>query len=135
MGRTKSLLIGINYPGTDHELIGCHNDVSNVREFLVNDRSWSDSPEDMLVLLDISQNEGTEYWPNHENILRAFWWLSHNNEPGDKLWLSYSGHGGLAKDLEGERPSGYVLSVLFTFTERSRKLRISSQKRNLQSVK
>lgn len=32
--RKKSLLIGINYVGSQHELEGCHQDVHNMREFL-----------------------------------------------------------------------------------------------------
>lgn len=32
--RKKSLLIGINYVGSQHELQGCHQDVTNMREFL-----------------------------------------------------------------------------------------------------
>ena len=32
--RKKSLVIGINYIGSQHELEGCHQDVHNVREFL-----------------------------------------------------------------------------------------------------
>lgn len=32
--RKKSLLIGINYVGSQHALQGCHQDVTNMREFL-----------------------------------------------------------------------------------------------------
>lgn len=32
--RKKSLVIGINYVGSQHELEGCHQDVHNIREFL-----------------------------------------------------------------------------------------------------
>jgi hypothetical protein len=41
--RKKSLLIGINYVGSQHELQGCHQDVTNMREFL--DANGAAAPE------------------------------------------------------------------------------------------
>lgn len=38
-GRTKSLLIGINYVGQQGELAGCHNDVVMMKEFIGNNVS------------------------------------------------------------------------------------------------
>lgn len=98
MVRKKALIIGINYAGTEHELNGCINDAMNVREFLVNDRGFSDSSADMVIMTDDPQNEGTSFWPSGENMLAAFKWLTSYNQPGDILWLSYSGHGGTALD-------------------------------------
>lgn len=99
MVRKKALLIGINYAGTENELNGCHNDVNNVREFLVNDRGFSDDSKDMVIMTDTPDNEGTPFWPSGENMLAAFKWLTSYNQDGDILWLSYSGHGG--KDVAG----------------------------------
>lgn len=95
MTRKKALLIGINYTGTENELNGCHNDVENVRDFLVNDRGFSDDSKDMVIMTDTPDNEGTPFWPSGENILAAFKWLTSYNRDGDILWLSYSGHGGM----------------------------------------
>lgn len=95
MARKKALLIGINYTGTENELNGCHNDVENVRDFLVNDRGFSDDSKDMVIMTDTPDNEGTPFWPSGENILAAFKWLTSYNRDGDILWLSYSGHGGM----------------------------------------
>lgn len=106
MPRRKALLIGINYFGTEHQLNGCHNDVGNVKEFLVNDRGWSDDPNDMVIMLDTPENKGTPFWPSRANILEAFKWLVSANNAGDSVWISYSGHGGQVKDLEGERANG-----------------------------
>jgi metacaspase-1 len=94
MPRRKALLIGINYFGTEQELAGCINDAQNVREFLVQDRGWPDGGEDMLILTDDPENEGTQYWPGMENVKAAIRWLVTGNEEGDSCWLSYSGHGG-----------------------------------------
>ncbi|KAK4448907.1 peptidase C14, caspase domain-containing protein [Podospora aff. communis PSN243] len=107
MPRKKALIIGINYAGTEHALNGCINDAMNVRDFLVNDRGFPPHGEgEMTILTDDPENEGTELYPTHHNILAAFKWLVTDNGPGDVLWLSYSGHGGQVKDLEGERASG-----------------------------
>jgi hypothetical protein len=105
MPRKKALIIGINYTGTEHALNGCINDAMNVRDFLVNDRGFPTHGEgDMTILTDEPENEGTEFYPTHENILAAFKWLVTDNGPGDVLWLSYSGHGGgLAGDFGDER--------------------------------
>ncbi len=43
--RKKSLLIGINYVGSQHSLQGCHQDVENVREFRTSNKTHSRSPK------------------------------------------------------------------------------------------
>ncbi|KAK7723483.1 hypothetical protein SLS63_008896 [Diaporthe eres] len=107
MTRKKALLIGINYAGTENELNGCHNDVENVRDFLVNDRGFSNDSKDMVIMTDTPDNEGTPFWPSGENILAAFKWLTSYNRDGDIVWLSYSGHGGQVKDTDDGRPTGF----------------------------
>lgn len=94
MPRKKALIIGINYFGSENELHGCINDATNLRDFLVNDRGFSDRSQDMVVMTDAPENEGTPFWPSGENMLAAFRWLTSYNEAGDSVWLSYSGHGG-----------------------------------------
>ncbi|KAH8898244.1 peptidase C14 [Thozetella sp. PMI_491] len=105
--RKKALIIGINYFGSQHELKGCINDAMNVQQFLVNERGFSDSQNDMVILTDDPQNEGTPYYPTGENLMAAFKWLTSYNQPGDILWLSYSGHGGQVRDTDGDRESGF----------------------------
>lgn len=107
MPRKKALIIGINYTGSENELNGCINDAVNVRDFLVNDRGFSDSSKDMVVMTDAPENEGTPFWPSGENMLAAFKWLTSYNEAGDIVWLSYSGHGGQVKDTDDGRPTGF----------------------------
>jgi len=95
MPRRKALIIGINYSGSDHELGGCINDAMNVRDFLVNEREFSADSQDMVIMTDAPENQGTPFWPSGANMMAAFQWLTAWNQPGDLLWLSYSGHGGI----------------------------------------
>lgn len=96
MVRRKALIIGINYFGTENELGGCINDATNVRDFLVRERGFSDASQDMVIMTDDPECRDTPFWPSGENLMAAFRWLTSYNEPGDRLWLSYSGHGGTA---------------------------------------
>jgi hypothetical protein len=95
MPRRKALLIGINYYGTKHQLNGCINDTMNIREYLVRDRGYNPAPADMVIMTDAPQNRGTPYEPTGRNVMAAFHWLVTGNNPGDSVFLSYSGHGGL----------------------------------------
>jgi metacaspase-1 len=63
--RKKSLLIGINYTGSQNELHGCHQDVENVAEFL-SDRGYSNDPRSQIILRDDMQGP---YYPSGHNIL------------------------------------------------------------------
>lgn len=64
-GRKKSLLIGINYTGSENELRGCHQDVENVAEFL-SYRGYSNDPRSQVILRDDGQEA---YYPSAHNIL------------------------------------------------------------------
>lgn len=118
MPRRKALLIGINYTGSKHALNGCVNDAMNIRDFLVNDRGFSPQPHDMVIMTDEYKNRGTPFEPTVANILavslnsnartlvallihrQAFNWLVTGNNPGDSVWLSYSGHGSASYELQ-----------------------------------
>jgi len=106
MARKKALLIGINYTGSDHALGGCINDAANVRDFLVNERGFSDSSHDMVIMTDAPENQDTALWPSGANLMAAFRWLTSENQPGDSVWLSYSGHGGQVAVGDEERSTG-----------------------------
>lgn len=101
MSRKKSLLIGINYTGSQHSLRGCHADVDNVAEFL-SYRGYSNHPRDQVILRDDRQGP---YYPDSHNILAAMDWLV--SEPNTTCFLHYSGHGGQVRDPDGDRESGY----------------------------
>ncbi|KAI4130606.1 MAG: hypothetical protein LQ347_003314 [Umbilicaria vellea] len=107
MPRRKALLIGINYYGTNHELKGCINDAFNMKDYLVRDRGYSPAQHDMVMLTDAPENRGTPFFPTGANMMAAFQWLVTGNNPGDSVFLSYSGHGGQVKDPDGDRDSGF----------------------------
>ncbi|KAF2439960.1 peptidase C14 [Karstenula rhodostoma CBS 690.94] len=102
--RKKSLLIGINYVGSKHELKGCHSDVDNVAEFL-SYRGYNNSHRDRVILSDNSMvAPDSPYYPSGHNILAAMDWLV--SEPGCTLFMHYSGHGGQVEDVDSNRSTG-----------------------------
>jgi hypothetical protein len=80
----KAVLVGINYPGTDHELRGCVNDVMAVNQTLINHLGFDD-PKQIRMLTD---NSATT-----DNIIDRLNWLVKDATPGDVLYFHYSGHG------------------------------------------
>ena len=45
--------------------------------------------------------------PTRANITQEFQWLSQGAQPGDILFLHYSGHGTQTRDLDGDEADGY----------------------------
>lgn len=73
--RKKSLLIGINYVGTQHELKGCHSDVDNIAEFL-SSRGYENNHRDRVILSDNPMvTPDSPYYPSGHNMLAAMDWL------------------------------------------------------------
>eukprot|EP01089_Gocevia_fonbrunei_P018658 TRINITY_DN6374_c0_g1_i1.p1 TRINITY_DN6374_c0_g1~~TRINITY_DN6374_c0_g1_i1.p1 ORF type:complete len:319 (-),score=103.64 TRINITY_DN6374_c0_g1_i1:33-989(-) len=98
MGR-KAVLIGINYTGTSAQLKGCHNDVKQLKEFLLAHEYPADS---MRILID----DGGSSLPTRQNIMDSIKWLVAGAKSGDILFLHYSGHGGQTKDTSGDEDDG-----------------------------
>ncbi|XP_015891676.3 metacaspase-5 [Ziziphus jujuba] len=86
--RKKALLIGCNYPGTTVELKGCVNDVNQIKKCLVVRFGFSD--EDITVLID---TDDSYTQPTGKNIYNVLTCLVGSAEPGDILFIHYSGHG------------------------------------------
>nr|ADM52185.1 type II metacaspase [Hevea brasiliensis]ANB41198.1 metacaspase 8 [Hevea brasiliensis] len=84
----KAVLIGINYPGTKAELKGCINDVKRMYRCLVDRYGFSE--EDITVLIDTDESY---IQPTGKNIRRVLTDLVRSAEPGDLLFVHYSGHG------------------------------------------
>ena len=104
-GRKKSLLIGINYVGSKHQLQGCHQDVENVHQFL-HAMGYPSDQRSQVILRDNQQTDPHgQFWPNGRNMLAAMSWLV--SEPGTCNFLHYSGHGGQVADTDGSRVSGF----------------------------
>ncbi|BAT89725.1 hypothetical protein LR48_Vigan08g063800 [Vigna angularis] len=84
----KAVLIGINYPGTKAELKGCINDVQRMQQCLVERYGFSEDNITVLIDTDKSYTE-----PTGKNIRSALTSLVRSAEPGDVLFVHYSGHG------------------------------------------
>ena len=88
-GKTKALLIGINYTGTNAQLEGCHNDALRMKDYLIS-KGFSSEPDCMRVLLD---KPGYDL-PTFAAISDGLNWLARSLKDGDSGFLHYSGHGG-----------------------------------------
>ena len=97
----RAVLIGINYVGQQGELSGCHNDVRNMKEYLMNKMGFMDY--NMTVLMD----DGYHQNPTQDNILNAYKNIVEQSMPGDTVFLHYSGHGGRIEDTSGDEDDGY----------------------------
>ncbi|KAG8813797.1 Ca(2+)-dependent cysteine protease [Serendipita sp. 399] len=85
--RTKALLIGIQYSGTEwEELDGPHHDVKRMKAFL-EEGPWQYGQ--VRVLLD---RDGYRR-PDREGILESLRWLVEDATEDHRLFLHYSGHG------------------------------------------
>ncbi|KAK7895122.1 hypothetical protein LTR67_005861 [Exophiala xenobiotica] len=103
--RRKSLLIGINYVGSQHSLRGCHQDVTNMMDFL-KFKGYSSDPQDQVIMRDDRDTDPRgPFFPTGRNILAAMHWLI--SEPNTCNFLHYSGHGSQVKDPDGDRDSGF----------------------------
>ncbi|KAG9296184.1 hypothetical protein G9A89_014776 [Geosiphon pyriformis] len=102
-GRKRALLIGINYAGTKSELKGCLNDVKNIKKFIITYYNFRE--QDMVILTDDQRDR--KMIPTRENILAGMRWLVAGAQPNDSFFLHYSGHGGRAKDNNGDEDDGY----------------------------
>ena len=94
-GRKRSLLIGCNYHGNEEaELKASHDDVRSMKDYIVNVHGFSESEEMMTILLDDNKHEP----PTFINIVEAFKSLSEQSQPGDAVFIQFSGHGGRILD-------------------------------------
>jgi hypothetical protein len=105
-GARRALLIGINYVGQQGQLSGCHNDVGNIKDFLMDIHGFKE--EDITVLMD----DGSHQNPTYDNILAAFGQLVTQTKAGDCAFLHYSGHGGRVKDEDGDEEDGYDETII-----------------------
>lgn len=90
-GKKRSLLIGCNYHGTEGaELKASHDDICSMKDYIVNVHGFSESDDMMTVLLDDDNHKS----PTFMNIVEAFKSLSEQSQPGDAVFIQFSGHGG-----------------------------------------
>ena len=88
--KKRALLIGCNYKQTPHAgLKASHDDVQSMNDFLVNVYGFPEDPEYMTVLMD----DDTHKHPTSSNIMDAFKKLAAVSQPGDAVFVLFSGHG------------------------------------------
>ena len=95
-GVRRAVLIGINYTGQQGELRGCHNDVKNIKEYLIRAQGFKES--DMLIMMD----DGVHHPPTKRNIEQAFVRITQYSKAGDVVFVHYSGHGSRVRDTSGK---------------------------------
>ena len=90
----RALIVGINYPGTNHELRGCVNDANLIKKTITEQYGFTD----VRRLLD---DEATT-----AGILDGLYWLVDGATPGDILYFHFSGHGSQLLDRNGDEKDG-----------------------------
>jgi hypothetical protein len=94
-GKKRSLLIGCNYHATEGaELKASHDDICSMKDYIINVHGFSESDDMMTVLLDDDNHKS----PTFMNIVEAFKSLSEQSQPGDAVFIQFSGHGGRILD-------------------------------------
>ena len=100
-GTRRAVLVGINYTGQQGQLSGCHNDVKNMKEYLLNEKGFES--HNITVLMD----DGYHTRPTFNNIMGAYRNLVNITRAGDSVFCHYSGHGGSVRDRSGDEDDGY----------------------------
>ncbi len=106
----RALLIGCNYRKPPNvKLKACHDDVRSVKDFLVNVYGFPETPDYMTVLMDDKQHQP----PTHSNITVAFKKLAEKSQPGDTVFVLFTGHGCRVLDSPiGENAESYDEAIL-----------------------
>lgn len=98
--RKRAVIIGINYENTSHELRGCINDARNLREYLVETGNLGNDEQACYM------TDGASVLPTRDNILAKYAEMLRGAQAGDKLFLTYSGHGYYTWDRSGDEADG-----------------------------
>ena len=108
-GQRIAILIAINYTGQSGdvpELQGCHNDLHNIKKYLIDKQGFKEA--DMLILMD----DGEHFEPTKRNIEAALQRVTELCKKGDAVFVLYSGHGGQVVDTSGDEPDGLDETIL-----------------------
>lgn len=92
--------------GQNGELKAPHNDTRNLEDYLVNVAGFD--PSQMLVLMD----DGAHPEPTRRNIEAGFDRIVRYSQPGDVVFVSFSGHGGQIRDTSGDEDDGFDESII-----------------------
>ena len=90
------------------DLSGCVRDINHVEQFLL---TILGVPKDNITKLTATDDGTTQpaeprkFWPTYDNIVAGFETLLREAQPGDQVYIHYSGHGGTVKSLIPELKS------------------------------
>jgi len=99
----RALTIGINYlslPAGHGQLSGCINDSDTMISILKDIFGFQESQIRRL------RDDRSSMMPTKAAMLSAMSWLAKSAEPGDEMFLHYSGHGGQRADRLGDEKDG-----------------------------
>jgi hypothetical protein len=89
-GTKRSLLIGCNYENFEHAALkASHDDIRSIKDYIVTVHGFPEDRESMTMLLD----DGEHQPPSYTNIIESFKRLSEKSQPGDVVFIQFSGHG------------------------------------------
>lgn len=115
MNNIYALLIGVDFyfehtlPDGSYfpSLGGCVRDIRHVETFLT-DPARLNLPRQNILMLTATDTHGDipaeppEQWPTYANMVAKFKELGAMAQPGDQLYIQYSGHGGRATTVYGD---------------------------------
>lgn len=84
-GTRRALLVGINYRGQSGQLSGCHNDVLNMKKYLMEVQGYWE--HNILIMID----DGKHHFPTREKMIRGLKMLVAQSVAGDSVYFHYSG--------------------------------------------
>src|SRR5690242_11993178 len=93
-----ALLVGINYKGSQNELSGCINDVTDMRAALI--QYFGYAPEHITLISD-----DTDIKPTRANILAQLALLC-SHADASQVFFHYSGHGSYVRDTNHDESDG-----------------------------
>jgi len=99
MFKKIAMLVGINYKGTDISLNGCINDVTSMRNYLVEKQGF-DFKNTILM------TDDTQIKPTKENIIKYLTLGISQLKEGDLFYFHYSGHGSQIVDTNRDELDG-----------------------------
>lgn len=109
--RAKALLIGINYSNEGKgSLQGSHDEVSYMKDFLVNTQGLLDDESHCRLLID-TQDAGAKM-PTRKNILEGLAWLARGAKSGDALFLQFCGHSTRIADPSPDNKLGLAEAIV-----------------------
>jgi metacaspase-1 len=109
-GTKRAVLIGINYQGhTQGELSGCHNDLWNIKDYIM--EVWGLEESNITILMD--DDDGYHTSPTRSNILDAYRTVVSQSSSGDAIFCHYSGEYNVYRiQSSTAKKSGYMHAIL-----------------------